>query len=214
VVILGSILEAPLPEGIEAGLVNLTELVAMAIATAESRAELARLADEQAALRRVATLVAGGALPEAVFEAVLDEHGRLLEVDLVSICRYEGDRAVTWVANWAGPTSTFPWEPAGRWGGGTSPRWCSRPAVPPGWTLVAGGTPPEKVFAAVTEEIGRLFGVDWSNMARYEPDGAVSFVATEQAGGAFSRWQPGGPSRAEPRHARIRDPSSGPARQL
>ncbi len=108
VVILGSILERPLPEGIEAGLVNFTELVAMAIATAESRAELARLADEQAALRRVATLVAGGALPEAVFEAVLDELGRLLGVDLASICRYEGDRAVTWVANWGRAHEYFP----------------------------------------------------------------------------------------------------------
>ena len=37
--------------------------MATAIANAEARAEVARLADEQAALRRVATLVAQGALP-------------------------------------------------------------------------------------------------------------------------------------------------------
>jgi GAF domain-containing protein len=48
----------PLPADAEARLSSFTELVAMAIANAESRAGLARLAEEQAALRRVATLVA------------------------------------------------------------------------------------------------------------------------------------------------------------
>ena len=38
-----------------------------------SKAGLARLAQEQAALRRVATLVAGGTAPEEVYAAVLDE---------------------------------------------------------------------------------------------------------------------------------------------
>ena len=42
--------EEPLPPGIEARLASFTELVAMAIANAESRARLARLAEEQAAL--------------------------------------------------------------------------------------------------------------------------------------------------------------------
>jgi hypothetical protein len=48
----------------EARLASFTELLATAIANAESRAGLARLAEEQAALRRVATLVARGAPPE------------------------------------------------------------------------------------------------------------------------------------------------------
>jgi len=39
---------------------------------------LRQLADEQAALRRVATLVAGGARPGEVFTAVADELGRLI----------------------------------------------------------------------------------------------------------------------------------------
>jgi hypothetical protein len=47
-----------LPADAEARLVSFTELVATAIANADSRAALARLAEEQAALRRVATLVA------------------------------------------------------------------------------------------------------------------------------------------------------------
>src|SRR4029450_2317293 len=54
-------------------LAGFTELVAAAIANAESREELASLADEQAALRRVATLVAEGARPEDVFASVSDE---------------------------------------------------------------------------------------------------------------------------------------------
>jgi hypothetical protein len=47
---------------------------------AESRAGLARLAEEQAALRRVATLVARGTPPGEVFAAVAEEVGRLLPV--------------------------------------------------------------------------------------------------------------------------------------
>ena len=48
----------PLPEDLEDRLTDFTELVATSIASAESRAGLARLAEEQAALRRVATIVA------------------------------------------------------------------------------------------------------------------------------------------------------------
>src|SRR3954468_7889686 len=49
---------ASLPEDTGARLADFTDLVATALANAESRAALSRLADEQAALRRVATLVA------------------------------------------------------------------------------------------------------------------------------------------------------------
>ncbi|HEX4430836.1 MAG TPA: GAF domain-containing sensor histidine kinase [Frankiaceae bacterium] len=98
----------PIPADAEGRLTNFTELLATAISNAQSRAELARLADEQAALRRVATLVAGGAPPEAVFESVLDELGRLLHVDLASICRYDDDGSITWVANWGRARKHFP----------------------------------------------------------------------------------------------------------
>src|SRR4029079_5844903 len=54
---------SPLPPDTERRLVKFTELVATAIANAESREELTRLADEQAALRRGATLGAQGAPP-------------------------------------------------------------------------------------------------------------------------------------------------------
>jgi signal transduction histidine kinase len=45
---------------------------------AQDRTRLRELADEQAALRRVATLVASGARPADVFSAVADELGRLI----------------------------------------------------------------------------------------------------------------------------------------
>ncbi len=57
----------PLPEETEARLSNFTELVATAIANAEARERVERLAQEQAALRRVATLIARAASAEAVF---------------------------------------------------------------------------------------------------------------------------------------------------
>jgi GAF domain-containing protein len=62
--------ESPLPDRVEDRLAEFTELVATAIANSQAREELTRLADEQAALRRVATLVAEGAPPAEVFEAV------------------------------------------------------------------------------------------------------------------------------------------------
>ena len=46
-----------------------------------------RLADEQAALRRVATLVAGGAQPTEVFTAVADELGRLIGAEATFVSR-------------------------------------------------------------------------------------------------------------------------------
>jgi signal transduction histidine kinase len=64
------------------------------------QARLRQLAEEQSALRRVATLVARGEPPEAVFAAVLDEVGRLLPIDLAMMGRYESDRTVTCVATW------------------------------------------------------------------------------------------------------------------
>jgi GAF domain-containing protein len=70
--------EQPLPADTEARLASFTELVATAIANAESRTGLAWLADEQAALQRVATLVARAVPPEEVFAAVTNEVGRLL----------------------------------------------------------------------------------------------------------------------------------------
>ena len=82
VMTVGSVREEGLPAGIEHRLAGFTELVSTAIGNAQAREELRALADEQAALRRVATLVARGTPPEEVFAAVAEEAGRLLPADL------------------------------------------------------------------------------------------------------------------------------------
>ncbi len=57
--------------------------------------EVGRLAQEQRALRRVATLVASEASPERVFTAVSGECARVLEVTASAVWRYEGDDTAT-----------------------------------------------------------------------------------------------------------------------
>jgi signal transduction histidine kinase len=225
------------------------------------------LAAEQAALRRVATLVADGTPPEELFAAVTEEVGQLLPVDFAIMGRFEDDGAVTSIAGWGAPAARFPvgsrWDlegknlvtivletgrparvdhyvhasgslgVAGREGGfhsavgtpilvdghlwGVMTVGCTeaKPTLPPGTeshlasftdllataianaesraglgrlaeeqaalrrvaTLVARGTAPEEVFAAVVEEVGQLLPVDYAGMARYQPDGMVTAVA-------------------------------------
>ena len=81
----------PLPEGTEERLADFTELLATAIANAESREALGRLSDEQATLRNLATLVAQGVPPDAIFSAVSEEVGRLLGSDTAAVVRFEHD---------------------------------------------------------------------------------------------------------------------------
>ena len=66
-----------------------------------SEAEYRRVADEQAALRRVATLVASGARPSEVFAAATDEVGRLLGTDVTWLRRYLPGPAAASVAAFA-----------------------------------------------------------------------------------------------------------------
>ena len=89
----------PLPDGIEARLAEFTELVATAVASSASREQLATLAEEQAALRRVATLVARESPPAEIFAAVAEEVGRLLRVEDTTIFRYEDDGTAMVVAD-------------------------------------------------------------------------------------------------------------------
>ena len=111
-------LEEPMPADTEPRLAQFADLLETAIANAESRGGLARLAEEQAALRRVATLVARGAAPEEVFAAVTEEVGRLLPVDFADMSRFEPDGAVTFVAAWGTTSTAFPvgsrWIPEGK----------------------------------------------------------------------------------------------------
>ena len=100
--------ELPLPPDTEAQLASFTELLATAIANAESRAELAQVAEEQAALGRVATLVAHGAAPEELFAAVTKEVGLLLGASLAGMGRYEGDESVTVLTAWGAEGEEHP----------------------------------------------------------------------------------------------------------
>jgi PAS domain S-box-containing protein len=87
--------ERPLAAGMERRLAEFTELVATSISNAEARAEVERLAAEQAALRRVATLVAEGASPSVVLDAVVAEMEELLGADQVLLNRFEpGDEVI------------------------------------------------------------------------------------------------------------------------
>jgi GAF domain-containing protein len=272
VVIAGSTREQPMPLDTEARLADFTELLATAIANAESRAGLAKLAEEQAALRRIATLVARGTPPEELFAAVVEEVGQLLPVDHAGMGRYERDGAVTVVASWGRAVEFAPvgsrwlleghnpatlvfetgrpvridsfaddWGPLavavrntgvrsgvgtpiiveGRlWGVMAAGSTLEQP-MPPATeahladftellatsianaesraslaklaeeqaalrrvaTLVARGTPPEEVFTAVVEEVGRLLPVEYTLLGRYEPDGTITFVAAWGRGG-------------------------------
>jgi signal transduction histidine kinase len=87
--------DEPLPADTEAQLAGFTELVATAVANAQARGELRGFAEEQAALRRVATLVARAVPPEEVFAAVTAEAGRLLTTDLAVLARYDPDGTET-----------------------------------------------------------------------------------------------------------------------
>jgi len=103
VVVAASGSEKVLPERVEDRLAAFTEIVATAIANAESGARVTALVDEQEALRRVATLVAEAAPPQEVFTAVAEEAARLLPADVAVIGRYGEDDAVTYVG---GSTTT------------------------------------------------------------------------------------------------------------
>jgi PAS domain S-box-containing protein len=87
------------PADTEERMTKFTDLVGTAIANSEARSEVERLAEEQAALRRVATLVAEGATPDALFDAVVAEMDGLLDADGVLLSRYEAHDEITVVAH-------------------------------------------------------------------------------------------------------------------
>jgi len=91
----------PQPASTEARLASFTDLVATAIANADAREELKLLADEQAALRRVATLVARGAEPTAVFDAVCEVTGRLFGAASVNLAQFTPDEMNLTQAGWS-----------------------------------------------------------------------------------------------------------------
>src|SRR3954463_8299180 len=89
----------------------ITSLLLAAVTAERTRAEAAQreLADEQAALRRVATLVAGDPTPSRVFDAVTEEVGRLLGLPGANVMQLDGPGRATVVGAWsADGTPRFP----------------------------------------------------------------------------------------------------------
>jgi signal transduction histidine kinase len=270
-----------LPSDTEERLERFTGLIGTAIANAQSREALELLVDEQAALRRVATLVARDAPSTEVFEAVATEVGKLLDADITVVGRYDGDGAATAIGSWNASGEGVPVGTRSAIGGrnvltivaetGKPARmdgyhdasgdaaeiarrfgWRSSIAAPivvedRVWgamlvatqrpepfavgaedrladftemiatavanaeahdevrrfgdeqsalrrvaTLVARGVPPQHLFDAVAEEVGRLFLAANVSMGRYEPDDSITSMASwSSAGPVFTpgvRW--------------------------
>lgn len=169
---------SPLEPDVEDRLARFAELAAAAVAGAETHAKLRRLADEQAALRRVAELVARGAATQEVFDQVTVEAGRLLDGAPTILCRYESSGSETVVMARSLPAEQGRYEtnytvgaslPVAR-GSGRARVWRTGRAaridsytqaadtggVPAGWVVPAGFA--GSVSAPITVE-GRLWGV-------------------------------------------------------
>jgi signal transduction histidine kinase len=108
VIAIGSRSPEPLPASTEERLRDFTELLAVAIANSEARDDLRRLADEQDALRRVATLVAQGADPDSVFAAVCEETARLMGTSSVNLAHFAPPGYTETVAGWSHDCSHVP----------------------------------------------------------------------------------------------------------
>jgi signal transduction histidine kinase len=76
--------------------------------------EYRRIAGEQAALRRVATLVARPAPPQEVFTAVAGEVGRLLAADLAVLVRYDPPDTLEVTGAWTSTGASAPAPVGGR----------------------------------------------------------------------------------------------------
>jgi len=97
--LVGTFGDAPVAPGTERRLGQFTELMATAIANSAARVEIERLAEEQAALRRVATLVAEGVPAQDLFARVTQEVARVIDAPMVWLVRYEPDRMAVVVAS-------------------------------------------------------------------------------------------------------------------
>jgi signal transduction histidine kinase len=103
----------PLPADTLDRLAIFTELMATAIANSDARTEIERLAQEQAALRRIATLVAQGADTGEVFAAVAREVSEVMHLPVAAVQRYEDDETTTVIADWS--DRPHPFQPGTRW---------------------------------------------------------------------------------------------------
>jgi signal transduction histidine kinase len=81
----------------------LTSLVLAAVTAERSTSEEAQreLAAEQAALRRIATLVAGDTSPDRVFEEVTAEAAKTLGAGAASLARFDAGNTATFIGAWS-----------------------------------------------------------------------------------------------------------------
>jgi signal transduction histidine kinase len=86
----------------------------------EHTSMLERLAEEQAALRRVATLVAGQAAADDIFTAVAEEVARLLRADIGGVTEYDPDGSLMLVAAWSEGGTLIPVGMRVAWDAGTT----------------------------------------------------------------------------------------------
>jgi PAS domain S-box-containing protein len=97
-----------LPPDTETRLADFTELISIAISNTQARGDLRLLADEQAALRRVATLVAAGEDSHELFAAVCQEAGKLFAAASVNLAHFTPDGFNLTVAGWSQGGSHMP----------------------------------------------------------------------------------------------------------
>lgn len=95
--------EAALPPDTEDNLTQFAGIIEAAIAGAQARDGLRALADEQAALLRVARLVARGADQAELFGAVASEASGLIDGEPTTLVRFDEPRVYTVVASHRGP---------------------------------------------------------------------------------------------------------------
>jgi signal transduction histidine kinase len=108
-----------LPDTTETRLTDFAELVGTAVANAESRRVLSELADAQAALRRVATLVAHEPRRGEVFSAVAEEARWLIGADVTALLALHAEDGATVMAGSGAPAGEFPAGAAVPTGSGT-----------------------------------------------------------------------------------------------
>ena len=132
----------PLPADTLDRLAVFTELMATAIANSDARTEIERLAQEQAALRRVATLVARGAETGEVFAAVAREVAEVMHLPVAAVQRYEDDETMTVIAAWSDRPHRSSRARAGRTMPQGWPHECGRRVARDGWWTIHAGAAP------------------------------------------------------------------------
>jgi signal transduction histidine kinase len=160
--------QSDFPPSAESRMADFTELAATAIANAQAEEHLHKLADTQAALRRLAMLVARGEPPEAVFAAVTKEVLHYFGRGTARMIRYEPDGTATLIAN-EGATGEHvrigkPWVDYPATGLTAHVRETGRPARVDDYRAINGGEPSlrEGINSAVGVPIvvhGKLWGL-------------------------------------------------------